>query len=156
MARFRPSSGLLMHEFMTRLDRGGGGGALTTMHEAGLTLPQMIALHVLRSQPACTVNELALALDIPMSSASVLVQRLVDSKWASRQENPDDRREKHVAITKAGTTLITELERQRAMMLTQGLELLPVNLRNEFLAIVEKCLAALRATESKPSRKDSL
>ncbi len=156
MTRQRPSPGLLMHEFMTRLDRGGGGDALTTMHEAGLTLPQMIALHVLRTHPTCTVNELALALDIPMSSASVLVQRLVDKKWASRHENPDDRREKQVAITKSGATLITELERQRAMVLTVGLEILPANLRTEFLTIVEKCLTVLRATETKPSRKDSL
>ncbi len=145
-----------MHEFMTRLDRGGGGDALTTMHEAGLTLPHMIALHVLRLRPACTVNELALALTIPMSSASVLVQRLVDHKWASRHENPADRREKHIAITKSGTSLITELERQRAQVLTLGLELLPAKLRNEFLVVVEKCLTVLRASETKPSRKDSL
>jgi DNA-binding MarR family transcriptional regulator len=140
----RPSPGQLMHEFMIRLARGKHGRDLAIMHDSGVTLPQMIALHVCKAQPRCTVNFVAEQLNLPMSTTSVLVQRLVDKHWALRSENPDDRREKQLSLTKTGLSLINELERERAATLTSGLDVLPGALRDEFLTVVNKCLTVLR------------
>lgn len=149
------SPGQLMHEFMLQLSQGTrAGSGLATMHAAGVTLPQMMALHILHTQPTCTVNELAEALGLPMSTTSVLVQRLVEKKWARRTENPNDRREKQLSLSKSGLNLITDLDRDRAKTLTRSLADLPKPLREEFLVVVGKCLAVLRAMPARIVQKD--
>lgn len=145
-----------MHEFMLQLGRGArSGNGLAAMHASGVTLPQMMALHILQTQPTCSINELATALGLPMSTTSVLVQRLVDKKWAKRSENPNDRREKQVSLSKSGRNLINDLDQDRAKTLTRSLADLPKPLREEFLAVVGKCLAVLRAMPARIVQKDA-
>jgi MarR family transcriptional regulator, organic hydroperoxide resistance regulator len=144
MAPHRQTPGQLVHEFIVNLDRSAGGSGLEMMQESGITLPQMIALHRLSACPSMAVSELAQDLGMAMSTVSVLVQRLVLKQWASRTENPLDRRAKLLAITKSGEALISSLERQRTASLSKGMQSLPNDLQQEMLGIMNKCVVAMR------------
>jgi DNA-binding MarR family transcriptional regulator len=146
MVNHRQTPGQLVHEFMVKLDCTAGGAGLEMMQESGITLPQMIALHRLSATPRLAVSELAEDLGMAMSTTSVLVQRLVVKQWASRTENPLDRRAKLLSITKAGEALISSLERQRTQSLTKGMQSLPADLRQEMLGVMSKCVEAMRST----------
>jgi DNA-binding MarR family transcriptional regulator len=140
----RPSPGQLLHELFTRLDASRGGRALEVMHEAGLTLPQVVALHALTGGPQ-PVGGLAAHLGLSMSATSALIQRLVEGGLVSRTENPDDRREKQVDLTRPGTVLIERIASERSRALARGLDALPADLRDELLDVLGRALDHLRA-----------
>jgi DNA-binding MarR family transcriptional regulator len=144
----RPPPGALLHELFTRLDGSRGGRAIEVMHEAGLTLPQIVVLHALTGGERA-VGALADHLSLSMSATSTLVQRLVEAGLVSRTENPDDRREKQVALTRPGTVLIERIASERSRALARGLDALPAALRDELLDVLGRALDHLR-TQARP------
>lgn len=82
--------------------------------DEALTLPQFRALVVLdRSAAGINVGELAHELRIQPSTATRLCDRLVRSRLAERQVNPDNRREVTMMLTVAGRELVAEVTRRR-------------------------------------------
>jgi DNA-binding MarR family transcriptional regulator len=55
-----------------------------------------------RQHEPMTMGELSRALDIPLSSATRIVDWLVQSHFVARQSDPEDRRVVRVALTEAG------------------------------------------------------
>ncbi len=104
---------LLVEQLMGLLHRRMAGETLSVMHEAGLTLPQMVALHSLKHAGAQSINSLAEQLNLSTSAVSHLVDRLVDRELVDRAEDPEDRRQKRVGLTPAGTALLERLVRSR-------------------------------------------
>ncbi len=64
------------------------------LHNIGLTLSHQ--------QEPITMGELSRALDVPVSSATRIVDWLVKDGYAERQSDPDDRRIVRVTLTEAG------------------------------------------------------
>ena len=62
----------------------GQSTVLAAMSESGLTLPQIVVLHVLDRGPA-TISTLADYLHLSLSATSSLVQRLVQEDLVSRE-----------------------------------------------------------------------
>jgi DNA-binding MarR family transcriptional regulator len=141
--RKSPSSGQLIHEFMWRTAHQGDNATLAMMHEAGLSLPQVVTLSMVREGKA-TINAIAKVLKLSLSATSSLVQRLVEQGLVSRTEDPDDRRQRHVALTRAGTDLIDRINTARAAAFTRGLNTLPPALRDDLVAVLTRCLTHLR------------
>jgi DNA-binding MarR family transcriptional regulator len=145
----RPSNGQLMHEFISRLDTTRGGVGLQVMHDSGLTLPQVVVLHTLM-RASHPINVIADQLDLSMSATSSLIQRLVEGGLVHRVENPEDRREKAVSLTRAGTVLIEKIAAERSRALARGLDAVPDPLRNELLAVIGRVVDHLRSQPSTP------
>jgi DNA-binding MarR family transcriptional regulator len=118
--------------------------ALALMHEAGLTLPQMVALSMLRHAGPSPITAVADKLGLSMSATSTLVQRLVEEDLVTRTEDPDDRRQKLVDISKPGATLIDRLTAERSAELSRGLAALPPELRDDFLDVLGRVVENLR------------
>lgn len=79
------------------------------MVEANLTLSENIVLRSLQRSPL-TVAEVAGCLYISHSAASRAIDRLVHDGFVSRQEHPEDRRQKQLTLTAAGAALLQEME----------------------------------------------
>lgn len=137
-------AGHLLHELMIRLSDEGGSDAIALMHASGLTLPQMIVLGMLRERGAQPISSLATRTRLSMSAASALVQRLVDDGLVTRREDPADRRQKQVALSRAGAQMIERLSAGRAEALARGLARLPATLRGELIDVLARCVAHLR------------
>ncbi|MGN6362453.1 MAG: MarR family winged helix-turn-helix transcriptional regulator [Thermomicrobiales bacterium] len=87
------------------------------MVEIDLTLAESVVLRSLQHRPL-TVSEVADCLYISHSAASRAVDRLVRDGFMSRQENPDDRRQKQLTLTPEGSQLVSEMEGIFASRLT--------------------------------------
>lgn len=73
----------------------------------GLSAAAMFILHALHNEErAVSLNELAERTATDQSSASVVVQRLVDAGYVSRSPRPEDRRHVELRLTARGRTLI--------------------------------------------------
>src|SRR5579884_3756273 len=76
---------------------------------AGITPQQHLLLLVVRghrSYPRVTVGDLANALQIRQSSASLLVDRCVKRGLIDRREDPEDRRRVVLTLTKMGQAIL--------------------------------------------------
>ncbi len=78
--------------------------------EIDITVPQMHALHIIRTQKKVSIKELAAAANVSAPSASAMVDRLLEMGMVSREPNPADRREVVVRLTDESKAIIMEIE----------------------------------------------
>lgn len=71
----------------------------------GLTLPQMGMLNAIYAKMGSTLKEIAERLQMPKSTASVVLDGLVNMDLAERREAQDDRREIRLNVTEKGEEL---------------------------------------------------
>ncbi len=90
----------------------GGMSRLRTLVHDGvdLTYNQYKTLLTVANQGQCTLRELGEELDVAMSSASQMVDRLVVQGLLRREQDSENRRQVHIGLTPEGESLIAELQ----------------------------------------------
>ncbi|HVZ75194.1 MAG TPA: MarR family transcriptional regulator [Polyangia bacterium] len=137
--------GDLVGDLMGLVHRRSAGSTLALMNEAGLTMAQMVALYVLDHLGPQTVSAIASFLNLSPAATSHLVDRLVGSGFVGRTEDPVDRRQKRVAITRAGQALAARVHQERAREFGSALALLAPELQTQFARVLGRVVEALRA-----------
>lgn len=139
--------GLLMQDLMGLVHRRFAGDAMERMAEVGLTMPQIVALHVLRYGGQRSIGELGESLKLSTSATSHLVDRLVAKGFIDRREDPDDRRQKNVAITEEGSTFVDDLAAERTAEFARALSTLDPDLQQQLVLVLVRAIDQLRATD---------
>lgn len=98
--------------------------SLTMMNESGLTMPQIIALHVLRFEGARSVGEIADRTHLSRPATSHLVDRLVVMGLVVRVEDENDRRQKQVSLSPKGLGLVDQLVESKIAHMSIGMNAL--------------------------------
>ena len=114
------------------------------MLEVDLTLAESIVLRTLQHHPL-TVAEVADCLYISHSAASRAVDRLVHDGFVSRQENPEDRRQKQLTLTPQGEALVGEMESLYAERLEPVIASLSAEDREQLRVLMARMVAAWAA-----------
>src|ERR671925_485066 len=91
-----------MDVFMHRSMRGWGLFAKST----GLSMPQFSVMMQLHHRGNCAIGDISERFDITNAAASQLVNKLVQSGFIKREEDPQDRRAKMLNLTDKGRELI--------------------------------------------------
>lgn len=138
-----------LQQLMAQLHRRFAGDFMGLMNGTGLTMPQLVALHVLESGSQ-SINGMADHLKLSVSATSHLVDRLFEKGFVDRREHPDDRRQKRVALTAEGTEFIGRLARLRTEEMTRVLAILDPATQEGMLRIFEAAIAEFGA-EPPPS-----
>lgn len=146
---------LLLPELMGLLHSAMAGETLALMHESGLTMPQMVALHVLRYHGAQSVGSLQDCLRLSPSATSHLVDRLVEYGHVTRVEDPADRRQKRIEIRPEGGALLDRMNEARVRELTVVLAQLDPQLQEQLTQIVASVIAALQSPHRAPGCRTS-
>lgn len=94
----------LLPHWSAALWRVGMSDVFRHMLEADISLGESVLLHSLYRH-GLTVADVALCLAVTQSAASRAVDRLVRAGFLSRQEDPDDRRQKRLTLTADGAKL---------------------------------------------------
>ena len=97
---------------------------LTMMGESGLTVPQVIALQVLKFEGVQSVGEIADRTHLSRPATSHLVDRLVVMGFVVRVEDENDRRQKQVSLSPKGSGFVDQLIESRIAHLTAGIKAL--------------------------------
>jgi len=93
-----------MDVFMHRSMRGWGRYAKST----GLSMPQFSIMMQLHHKGACGMSEVSERFEITPAAASQLVDKLVQSGFIVREEDPHDRRAKLLNLTDKGRELVQQ------------------------------------------------
>jgi DNA-binding MarR family transcriptional regulator len=75
-----------------------------------LTHSQFFVLISIHSHTRCTMNQLAEKMHVSMPTMSGIIERLVQAKYVQRVDNPEDRREVLIELTKEGKLIIAKFQ----------------------------------------------
>jgi len=118
---------------------------LELMNESGLTIPQIVALHVLSQRGACTVGDLADCTRLSPAATSHLVERLVRLGLANRAEDVEDRRQKRVTVSPDGAAILGRLEQKRLETIGEAVGHLSPATRGKLAEAMQAVLAEASA-----------
>jgi DNA-binding MarR family transcriptional regulator len=111
------------------------------MTETDLSFPEMIILRNLQ-RGSLKVAEVANCIFVTQSAASRAVDRLVRDGFVDRHENPEDRRQKQLTLTKPGEVLLDTFEGIMANAVEPVLGVLSTAEQGQFRALLAKMLAS--------------
>ncbi len=95
--------------------------AVTHVAEHGLSLTEFAILEALYHRGRMVLGEIQRRILVSSGGITFLVDRLVEKELVVRQECPEDRRAKYVALTREGAKLIREVFPSHARMLAQAM-----------------------------------
>jgi DNA-binding MarR family transcriptional regulator len=136
--------GILLPAFISVLHGRVAGNALAIMHASGLSLPQVIVLHLLREKNPQSIGQLGGCIHLSASATSHLVDRMVEQKLVRRAEDPADRRQKLITLTAKGVKLVDRLAEARSKELEDAIAALDPALQSDLARVLETVLGALR------------
>lgn len=105
---------------------------------AQVTFPQIRAMAILRHHRA-SLNDLANAHDVSPATMSRMISTLVERGWVQREEDPADRRQIRLTLTKAGETSMNAIGTRSVEYLSEVLQ----ELSPDELSSLEHSLKAL-------------
>lgn len=76
------------------------------------SVAQWVVLRVLFDHEALALKEIVVRVGVDQGSLSRMIDRLLLRGWVSRRENPFDRRELSISLTKEGRKLVPVLARE--------------------------------------------
>jgi len=118
------------------------------MCEASLSMPQMVALHMLHKQGSFTISALADKLSLSLAATSHLVDRMVQQQLIERKEDALDRRQKQVAIAPGGLALLDRLLEARIRESAYLLVGLSPELRQQLDSVLTQVVEQLKQSNS--------
>jgi DNA-binding MarR family transcriptional regulator len=148
--------GALVGDLMGLVHRRSAGSTLALMNEAGLTMAQMVALYVLDHLGPQSVTAIASFLNLSPAATSHLVDRLVGGGFVGRTEDQVDRRQKRVAITRAGQALAARVHQERAREFASALALVSPELQGQFAHVLGRVVAELRVAPERGRKSDRI
>jgi DNA-binding MarR family transcriptional regulator len=135
---------VLLKELMSMVVQQSAGEIMAVMCQAGLSLPQIVALHSLRKCGPLSISAIAEKLNLSLAATSHLVERMVQQGLVVRNEDTIDRRQKRVAITAAGQAVLERLVQARLREVTNILSGLPPDLRVQLEKVLEQVVEELK------------
>lgn len=138
----------LLRELYSMILRRSAGEMMKVMCEAGLSMPQMVTLHMLRNCGSYTISALADKLSLSLAATSHLVDRMVQQQLVARREDALDRRQKQVAIAPGGLALLDRLLEARMRDSGALITALPPELRAQLGGVLAEVVGQLKQAET--------
>jgi DNA-binding MarR family transcriptional regulator len=135
-----------MDVFMHRSWRSWGQFAKST----GLSMAQFSILMQLHHRGNCAIGDISERFDITNAAASQLVDKLVQSSFIKREEDPQDRRAKMLNLTDKGKDLIQRGIEERYRWVDQLSSKLTVEERDQVTDALNIMTRAAQELEAEP------
>lgn len=109
----------------------------------GITAAQMFVLHALIEEDGISLNTLAERTATDQSSASVVVQRLVEGGYVTRTAKEEDRRHIVLRLTPKGRAITRRSPPPAQQRIIAAVEAMPARERKAFAAMLEEFVAGV-------------
>lgn len=113
-------------------------GLMHIAEKHNLTVMQMYTLCLLESDNSIPMNSLSYMLNCDASNVTGLVDKLFQSKFIKREENPNDRRAKMITLTPKGAKLCEKFAEALASYAPPSLQNLSEKDKQQLLALLTK------------------
>ncbi|NQT00357.1 MAG: MarR family transcriptional regulator [Candidatus Omnitrophica bacterium] len=109
-----------------------------------LNIPQVVVLELLAGRSPCQMNELAKSLNLSMSAATAIVDKMVALRLVKREHSNLDRRVVNVTILSKGKQDVSRVRLARQNCVNDLFSELSEGDRREYLRILRKIADSLR------------
>jgi DNA-binding MarR family transcriptional regulator len=109
--------------------------------QMGISLAQLFVLQQLAARPADSLNELAERTATHQSSVSVVVRRLVERGYVSRNASAADKRRIEIDVTPAGRALLSDAPTTVQTQLVTALQQMDRSEQSTLASLLERWLA---------------
>jgi len=106
--------------------------------DLSITKLELLALDPIYKAGELTMSKLAKGLGIGLSTATGIVDRMIEKKLVKRERNHGDRRIVRVALTEKGKKIALAYQKQRKEALEKMLNVLSPQEQQSFILILEK------------------
>jgi len=106
--------------------------------DISLSKPEILALESVFKQEKLIMNKLANNLDIGFSTATKIIDRLIEKNLVERERNGGDRRIVKVVLTKEGKEIVLAYQAQKKEVFGKMLGMLSTDEQENFILIIEK------------------
>ena len=107
--------------------------SMHTRRKSSITFHQYLTLEKIRERGTCTVNDIAQMMRLAQSTASQLVDRLVQAKLVNREINPENRRSLLLSLNPEGKKALIKQEENSKKGYTELLKLLDKTDQDKFI-----------------------
>jgi DNA-binding MarR family transcriptional regulator len=118
----------------------------------GLSMPQFSLMTQLYHRGACGMSGISEQFEITPAAASQMVDKLVQSGYIAREEDPNDRRAKVLNLTRKGRELIDQGNEERHRWVDELAEKLNSEERARIIGALELMMRAVQELEEEPVR----
>jgi DNA-binding MarR family transcriptional regulator len=147
--KFDPNDpAVLFQRLIGVTNRETAGRSTLFMYESGLTFPQIIVMYALTWNGPQPISALSQTLRLSLAATSQLVDRLVDGEFVRREEHPDDRRVRIVAIRPRGKQFMDRLNEIRRREISDAFDRLPTKVRARLTEALREAVEALASQGS--------
>ena len=112
--------------------------------EMNITLPQFIVLEIVRKKDCPKMTDIAGELDVTSSNVTAMIDRLIESGYVERADDPQDRRIVRICLTVKGKNITQKAVEQRKRCLGQVFSKLSCEDQRALLKITEKLVDAIK------------
>ncbi|HWY80196.1 MAG TPA: MarR family transcriptional regulator [Candidatus Sulfotelmatobacter sp.] len=118
-------------------------GLMNIAEKHKISVMQLYTLCLLENGTSIPMNTLSCMLNCDASNVTGIVDRLFQQKYIKREENPQDRRAKLIALTPKGTKLCEKLAQEITLYQPDSLKLLSEKQKNQLLTLLTKVSSPL-------------
>lgn len=115
--------------------------------ETGISKPELLALEAISRKGGMIMSDIAGTLEINLSTATGIADRLVEKKLVLRERNGGDRRIVTLAFTATGKKIAAAYQKQKTEMFARMMSLLSAEDQERLVAILEKIAGAMQGVE---------
>jgi DNA-binding MarR family transcriptional regulator len=117
------------------------------MKEVGMTIPQMVTLHVLGMSGRMKMKDIAAELNISLPAASGIIDRMSRQKMLKRIQDEKDRRVINIELTDKGKKMLNQTVESRRSAIEQMFAKLTAEERETYLKILKRVKQAISEDE---------
>lgn len=112
--------------------------------EMNITLPQFILLEIVRKKDCPKMTDIAGELNVTLSNVTGMIDRLIESGYVERADDPQDRRIVRIRLTAKGKSTTQKAFEQRKRCIGQVFAKLSCEDQKTLLKITEKLVEAIK------------
>jgi DNA-binding MarR family transcriptional regulator len=131
--------------WLRKLSNHVSGSFAERLGKFGVSGPQWVVLRVLFDHGSLPLKDIVSQVGVDQGSLSRMVDRLLTRGLVLRDENPNDRREVAISLTKEGRQLVPKLAHEADENDRAFFGKLPKQQREQFLATIKTLLALNRS-----------
>jgi DNA-binding MarR family transcriptional regulator len=112
--------------------------------DASISKPELLALEAISREEGLMMSDLGKRLDISLSTATGMIDRLIEKKLVKRERNGGDRRVVRVVLTDKGRKTNQTYQKQKKELFGRMLGALDPEEQGELIKILEKIAGAIK------------
>jgi len=113
----------------------------------GLKIEELYVLEIMRTRQVVRVTDISKELQLPMFSISRLVNRLVEDKYVTKEQDQSDHRNYFLHLTNEGKAILTAVENYSLERISSNMKYLKDKQVKELLNLADQLHIILGVTE---------